>query len=140
MSLDPLTAGLDVVNTVGGALIKHFFPDPAQAAAAERKMVELEKSGELSKIAGQLEINKQEAASSNWFVAGWRPYVGWVCGTGLLYVAIVEPIIRFVAQVLFGYKGPFPLIDTSLTMQVLLGMLGLGYLRTSEKKAGVAAK
>jgi hypothetical protein len=138
VSLDPLTAGLDVVNTVGGALIKHFFPDPAQQAAAEQKMAELEKSGELARIAGQLEINKQEAVSSNWFVAGWRPFVGWVCGTGLLYVAIVEPIIRFVAQVLFGYKGPFPLIDTSLTMQVLLGMLGLGYLRTSEKKAGVA--
>ena len=138
MALDPVTAGLEVVNTVGGALIKHFFPDPAQAAAAEQKMAELEKSGELAKIAGQLEINKQEAASSNWFVAGWRPYVGWVCGTGLLYVAIVELIIRFVAQVMFGYKGPFPLIDTSLTMQVLLGMLGLGYLRTSEKKAGVA--
>lgn len=140
MSLDPVTAGIDLVNNVGGALIKHFFPDPAQAAAAEQKLAELSASGELAKIAGQLEINKQEAASSNWFVAGWRPYVGWVCGTGLLYVAIVEPIVRFVAQVGFSYKGGFPLIDTSLTMQVLLGMLGLGYLRTSEKKAGVASK
>lgn len=138
MALDPVTAGIEAVKDIGGLLIRHFFPDPAQAAAAEQKMAELEKSGELAKIAGQLEINKAEASSSNWFVAGWRPYVGWVCGTGLLYVAIVEPIIRFVAQVIFGYKGPFPLIDTSLTMQVLLGMLGLGYLRTSEKKAGVA--
>lgn len=140
MSLDPVTAGIDAVKEIGGSLIRHFFPDPAQAAAAEQKMAELEKSGELAKIAGQLEINKQEAASSSLFVAGWRPYVGWVCGTGLLYVALVEPVVRFVAQVGFSYKGGFPLIDTSLTMQVLVGMLGLGYLRTSEKKAGVAAK
>lgn len=138
MALDPVTAGIELVSNVGSALIKHFFPDPAQQAAAEQKLAELTTSGEIAKIAGQLEINKAEASSTSWFVAGWRPYVGWVCGTGLLYVAIVEPIIRFVAQVLFGYKGAFPLIDTSLTMQVLLGMLGLGYLRTSEKKAGVA--
>lgn len=138
MALDPVTAGIDLVSNVGGALIKRFFPDPAQQAAAEQKLAELEKSGELAKIAGQLEINKQEAASTNWFVAGWRPYVGWVCGTGLLYVALVEPVIRFIAQVLFGYRGMFPLIDTSLTMQVLLGMLGLGYLRSSDKAKGVA--
>ena len=137
-AFDPVTAGIEAVNNIGGALIKHFFPDPAQAAAAEQKMAELEKSGELAKIAGQLEINKIEAGSSNWFVAGWRPFVGWVCGVGLAYVAILEPLVRFIAQVGFGYKGSFPLIDTSLTMQVLLGMLGLAGIRGFEKTKGVA--
>ena len=81
----------------------------------------------------QIEVNKEEAKSLNVFVAGWRPFVGWVCGIGLGYVAIVEPVLRFVAQVMFGYLGDFPEIDTMLTMQVLLGILGLGALRTTEK-------
>jgi hypothetical protein len=86
----------------------------------------------------QIDVNKVEAASTNWFVAGWRPFVGWVCGVGLSYVSIVEPMLRFLAQVVFDYKGAFPLIDTTLTMQVLLGMLGFGAMRMYEKKQGVA--
>ena len=72
-------------------------------------------------------------------VAGWRPFAGWVCGIGLAYVSIIEPIARLVAT-LVGYTGAFPAIDTTLTMQVLLGMLGMGGLRTLDKIKGVAAK
>jgi len=86
----------------------------------------------------QIEVNKQEAASVNLFVAGWRPAVGWICGAGLAYAAILEPLARFVAQVAFGYSGAFPAIDTSLTMQILAGMLGLGAMRTYEKSKGAA--
>lgn len=81
----------------------------------------------------QIEVNKEEAKSLNVFVAGWRPFVGWVCGIGLAYVAIVEPLLRFVAVVMFSYTGDFPVIDTTLTMQVLIGILGLGALRSTEK-------
>ena len=133
MALDPVTAGIDLVSNVGGALIKHFFPDPAQQAAAEQKLAELEKSGELAKIAGQLEINKVEAASTNWFVAGWRPAVGWIGAFSLGYAAILEPLIRFTASVGFGYKGAFPILDSNITMQILFGILGLGAYRTVEK-------
>jgi hypothetical protein len=86
----------------------------------------------------QIAVNQEEAKSSSLFVSGWRPYVGWVCGNALAYVAILEPIARFVAT-LNGYHGPFPIIDTTITMQVLLGLLGLGYLRSQDKKNGVAA-
>ena len=140
MALDPVTAGIDAVREIGGSLIKHFFPDPAQQAAAEQKMAELEKSGELQRIAGQLEINKIEAANPRLFVSGWRPWVGWVCGAAFAYAAIVEPIARFASAVWFGYSGSFPAIDTSLTMQVLFGILGLGGLRSWEKSKNVAAK
>lgn len=133
MAVDPVTAILNVGNT----LIKHFFPDPAQQAAAEQKMAELVVSGELQAIAGQIAVNQEEAKSSSLFVAGWRPFVGWVCGAALTYVAIVEPIVRFMALA-GGYAGTFPVIDTSITLQVLLGMLGLGGLRTFEKTKGVA--
>ena len=84
----------------------------------------------------QINVNKEEAKSLNVFVAGWRPFVGWVCGLGLAYVAIIEPLSRFIAQVGFGYTGGFPLIDTTLTMQVLIGMLGMGALRSTEKIKG----
>ena len=86
----------------------------------------------------QIEVNKAEAASLSLFVAGWRPAIGWICGAGLAYAAILEPLARFMAQVGFGYSGAFPSIDTTLTMQVLLGMLGLGAMRSVEKVKGAA--
>lgn len=126
-----------------GTILDKFLPDPKVAAEAKLQAMEMAQKGELAQLdadvkamVGQLEINKQEAASTSWFVAGWRPFIGWICGLGLGYVAIVEPLARFVAQVWFGYKGPFPVIDTSLTMQVMLGLLGLGAMRSVEKVKG----
>jgi hypothetical protein len=84
----------------------------------------------------QIAVNVEEAKSTNWFVAGWRPCIGWVCGLALAYVSILEPIIRFFAEVVFSYQGKFPVIDTTITMQVLLGILGLGAMRSTEKIKG----
>jgi hypothetical protein len=133
--MDPITA----IVTVGSQLITRLFPDPAQAAAANLELTKMQMSGELAQITGQLDINKVEAASTSVFVSGWRPFVGWVCGLGLGYVAIVEPIARFIATMV-GYTGNFPSIDTTITMQVLMGMLGLAGMRSYDKKNGVASK
>ena len=133
--MDPITA----IVTVGSQLITRLFPDPAQAAAANLELTKMQMSGELAQITGQLDINKVEAASTSVFVSGWRPVVGWVCGLGLGYVAIVEPIARFIATMV-GYTGNFPVIDTTITMQVLMGMLGLAGMRSFDKKNGVASK
>ena len=133
--MDPITA----IVTVGSQLITRLFPDPAQAAAANLELTKMQMSGELAQITGQLDINKVEAASTSVFVSGWRPFVGWVCGLGLGYVAIVEPMARFIATMV-GYTGNFPVIDTTITMQVLMGMLGMGGLRTLDKIKGVATK
>ena len=65
----------------------------------------------------QIEVNREEAKSTNWFA----------------YAAIGEPLARFIAQVLFDYAGVFPQIDTTITMQVLFGLLGLGAFRSIEK-------
>jgi hypothetical protein len=86
----------------------------------------------------QIEVNKESAKSSNWFVAGGRPFIMWVCGLALAYATLIEPIARFVAKVAFGYVGEFPVIDTELTMQLLVGLLGLGGMRSFEKVKGVA--
>lgn len=133
--MDPITALLSIGNTI----ITRLFPDPAQAAQAQLALLKMQQDGELAAISGQMEINKVEAGSSSVFVAGWRPFAGWVCGLGLAYVSILEPILRLTAT-LVGYTGEFPSIDTTLTMQVLLGMLGMGGLRTLDKIKGVAAK
>lgn len=96
-------------------------------------------SNEIQVNLAQAEINKIEAANPNWFVSGWRPFIGWACGFALCYASIVDPVARFVAKVRFEYTGQFPIVDTQLTMQVLLGMLGLAAARTVEKIKGVGS-
>lgn len=136
---------LTAIFSLGEAVINRIWPDANKRAEEMRKLEELKQAGDLARLdahvkllLGQLEINKTEAQNSNIFVAGWRPFVGWVCGVSLAYVAIVEPLSRFIAQVMFSYPGEFPVIDTEITMQVLLGLLGLAGYRTYEKNKGVA--
>lgn len=134
--MDPITAILGI----GNKLIDHFFPDANQATAAKLKLLEMQQSGDLQVMASQMEINKIEAQHNSIFVSGWRPFIGWVCGISLTYAAIIEPVSRFIAKVIFQYVGEFPVIDTTLTLQILLGLLGLAGMRSWEKKEGVASK
>lgn len=143
MALDPLTAVLDI----GGKLIDKLWPDPVQRDAAKLKLFELQQTGELAILAAetdlakaQIGVNLEEAKSSSLFVSGARPFVMWVCGFAFAYASIFEPFARFIAAVGFSYTGAFPVIDTNLTMQVLFGILGLGGLRSWDKKNGVASK
>ena len=126
------------------SLIERFFPDPEKKAAAQLELLKMQQTGELAQLAAetdlaklQVQVNLEEAKSTNWFVAAWRPFIGWTCGFGLAYVSIIEPLARFAAQVWFHYTGSFPVIDTTITMQVLLGMLGLAAARTVEKVKNV---
>lgn len=122
------------------SLIDKLIPDADAANKAKAELLSMQAKGELDALLGQLAINQEEAKSSSVFVAGWRPATGWICGAALGYVAIVEPVARFIASVGFGYSGAFPAIDTDLTLQVLLGMLGLAGARSFEKHKGVASK
>lgn len=136
MSLDPITALL----SVGESVIEKIWPDETKRAEEMRKLKELEQRGDLAQLeahvkslTGQLEINKIEANHKSIFVSGWRPFCGWVGGVGLAYISIIEPIARFIAKVGFDYQGEFPEINTDITQQVLLGMLGLGVMRSADK-------
>lgn len=129
MALDPISAALEI----GGKLIDRLWPDPAQADAAKLELLKLQQSGELAQITGQLDINKAEAQNPNWFVSGWRPYIGWICGTGLAYQFLVYPL-------LVGFMTEIKPIDTWTLLQLLGGMLGLAGLRSKEKIEGVAAR
>jgi len=135
MSLDPVTALLDIGNTV----ITRIFPDPVQAATAKLELVKLQQSGELAQMTGQLDINKVEAGSNSVFVSGWRPFIGWVCGAACAWNWLGLKIALFVAA-LFGNTINLQPADLSEMMPVLMGMLGIGALRTIEKINGVAAK
>ena len=134
MSLDPVTALLDV----GGKLIDKLFPDPAQKAAANYELLKLHQQGELALLAqevalakAQTDVNQEEAKSTNWFVSGWRPYIGWICGTGLAYQFLVYPI-------LIAFQPKIVSLDMGTLITLLAGMLGLGTLRSFEKSKGVA--
>ncbi len=85
----------------------------------------------------QLEVNKAEAAHKSVFVAGWRPFVGWVCGVALSYHFILAPLLQF-SFALAGMDQELPEFDFSQLSTVLMGMLGLGGLRTFEKMKGVS--
>ena len=133
MSLDPVSALLNV----GGKVIDRLWPDPAQAASAKLELIKLQQSGELAAMAGQLEINKVEAANTSVFVSGWRPFIGWVCGAACAWNWIGLKIALFAAAY---FEHPLNLTpaDLSEMTPVLMGMLGIGGLRTIEKLNGVA--
>ena len=80
----------------------------------------------------QMDINKEEAKSRHWWIAGWRPAWGWICTLAMGYHFIIQPFLLFFLA-LFGLKMEIPSFDMETLMTVLLGMLGLGGLRSFEK-------
>jgi len=131
---------ISAVSTLADDVVKRVWPDATELEKAKLVQATQEMQNQYQLILGQLEINKVEAASTSLFVSGWRPAVGWVCVAGMAYVAILEPLARFLAVVGFAYVGVFPVIDTTITSQILFGILGLGAARTVEKIKGVSAK
>jgi hypothetical protein len=113
--------------------IKRIWPDATEIEKAKLAQLQQELQNQFALTLGQLDINKIEATNPSLFVSGWRPFVGWMCGAALGYAAIIEPLARFLAVVAFGYAGVFPVIDTEITLQVLLGLLGLAGMRSFDK-------
>ena len=106
--------------------------DPQRKAEIELKLTELEQALK----EGQIEINKQEAASSNWFVAGWRPSIGWVGSLALFYQFLLQPLFIWFAG-FEGLKVQPPILHSGMLFNLILAMLGLGGYRTFEKVKGV---
>jgi hypothetical protein len=135
-----ITDGITAILGPVSDIIDKLIPDKAAAAAAKAQLQMLAANGQLQEqllqlqasTVNQTDIDKVEAGSLNWWVAGARPFIMWGCGFAFLYCAIFEPLMRFVAQVGFKYAGTFPVIDTTITMQVLFGMLGLGTMHAVE--------
>lgn len=135
MALDPVSAVLEV----GGKLIDRLWPDPVQAANAKLELVKMQQAGDLQVMVGQMSVNAEEAKSASVFTSGWRPFIGWVCGTACAWNWVGISVLNSVTTV-FGYNVVLKMADISAMLPILLGMLGLGGLRTLEKINGVAAK
>ena len=132
-----IAALLPSLLPVVGDVLDRFFPNKEERAKAERE-IEAKLTAHLASIdLAQLEVNKQEASHRSLLVAGWRPFVGWTCGLALFYTYLVQPMATFVlAQT--GHLIQLPPVDLSAMKPVLLGMLGLGGLRSFEKFKGVS--
>ena len=117
-----------LIGPVTGLLDK-FIEDKDQKNALAHEISTMAERHALEIAKGQLEVNKVEAAHKNLFVAGWRPAVGWSCCFALVYSTILSPII--------GIWFTVPAVDSPLLTTVLMGMLGLGAMRTAEKVKGV---
>lgn len=131
--MNPLILG--GIFELGKTLIDRFVPDPEKKAAAELEMLKMAADGELKQVIAQLEINAKEAAHPSVFVAGWRPFFGWAGGVGFVYATVIQPMLVWYGSAR-GWPAP-PDINIDLLWVVITGMLGIGGLRTFEKRAGL---
>ena len=119
---------MSIVNALIGpvsGLLDKFIEDKDQKNALAHEIATMSERHAHEALKGQLEINKVEAAHKSLFVAGWRPAIGWVCMLGLLYNTIIANVLSI--------WGEVPEVDTTLLVPVMMGMLGLGAMRSYEK-------
>jgi hypothetical protein len=131
--MDPISAVASLLDTA----INRLWPDPAAKASAEAQLMKAQAEAAIAAVQQQIDINKLEAASPSVFVAGWRPFIGWVCGSAFALHFVFLPILNWLAHLLGHAEIEIP-FDMASLMTVLMGMLGLGGMRTFEKVKGVA--
>lgn len=136
----PILAAL-IPTAISGVekLLDRLIPDPDARAKA---LLELKKEENQQALAEmtlalqadkmQADINIEEAKSGNWFAASWRPFVGWVCGVAFAYHFVLQPLLAF-SMAAFGHVVALPVFDMDALFTVLMGMLGLGGMRSFEK-------
>jgi hypothetical protein len=140
-AVDPVQAAGDVVSSAE-KIISLFKLDPNVKAQLQAQLtqenVDMDKASLAAQVAqmqAQADIDKQEAGSTNWFVAGWRPFVGWTLGLALTYDLLLQPFAIFLLAVFHWEVGktPLPTLDSTAVTGMLIPLLGLGTLRTIEK-------
>lgn len=134
--MNPLLLG--PLFELGKGIIDRLFPDPAKKAEAEMELLKMTQAGDLQVILAQLAINAKEAESASVFVAGWRPFTGWICGFGLLYATVIHNLLEWVS-VIRNWPIP-PAVDTDTLLYVLGALLGIAGLRTVEKVKNINTK
>lgn len=122
--------GAGELATLATTVVNRVWPDKSEQEKAELLAA-------VSLVQGQLEVNKAEASSASAFVAGWRPFIGWVCGVALAYTYVVYPLLLWAcASAKLSFTPPL-LGNNEMLYELLFGMLGMGALRTFEKIKGV---
>jgi hypothetical protein len=126
-----------LIAPVAGLLDK-FIPDADERNRLAHEIATMSERHAHELAKGQIEINKVSAAHKSMFVAGWRPFVGWTCGVALAWHFVGQPLAVFVIAIAGVETPPLPVFEMESLLTVLLGMLGLGGLRTFEKTKNVA--
>lgn len=125
-----------LIGPITGLLDK-FIEDKDQKALLAHEVATMAQKHAQELTIAQIEVNKTEAQSRNIFVAGWRPFVGWTCGIALAWHFVGLPVTLFMTSMFQVETPPLPEFEMESLMTVLLGMLGLGGLRTFEKTKGL---
>lgn len=138
--------GLGSVFDFGSKVIDKLFPDKTEAERVKLELFKAQQAGELAELTAQWDnakaqaaVNQVEAGSASLFVSGARPFIMWICGVGLGMQFLVAPSIMWGAAIL-GKTLVLPALDMGTLLTLLLGLLGLGGMRTVEKLSGVARK
>ena len=118
-------------------LLGKFIPDETERLKLAHEIATLTQKQAHEIAIAQIEVSKVEAASSSLFKSGWRPAIGWVCGTAFAYHFVLQPLLIFVMTYAGHPIPPLPEFDMASLMTVLGGLLGLGGLRTFEKYKGI---
>lgn len=136
-------AGISFANVELGSVFAGIgtLARDIRAAVTGKEVISAEKAAEIALKVQEIEasilnaqnaVNLAEASNPNLFVSGWRPAAGWVCVLGLCYSVFIRPLLSWMAT-LWEFRAVPPVIDTSILMQLIFGMLGLGAYRTWEK-------
>jgi hypothetical protein len=127
----------NLIGPVTGLLDK-FVEDKDQKARLAHEIATMSERHAQDLAIAQIEVNKAEAASGSIFKGGWRPAIGWVCASAFAYHFVLQPVIVF-GVLSAGVDLPaLPEFDMASLMTVMMGMLGLGGLRTYEKQKGIS--
>src|SRR5579864_4735478 len=143
-SATPL-GGIDAILDGASKIIGQFHTSPEDKIKWQEFQATLQANKDAlaqQLTLAQTDVNKAEATSPNMFIAGWRPFIGWVCGVGLGYGVLVQPCATFIATLFHRTldKAQLPALGMGTIIGLLIPMLGLGAYRTYEKTQGVAAQ
>ena len=125
------------VSNLATTIIDKKFPNATEIEKAKLAQLAAEMQNEFNVTLAQLDINKAEASNPNITVSGWRPATGWVCVAGLAYT-VAYPLLTWAAQAV-GLPG-IPALDTAVLQYILGALLGVGTMRSFDKKNGVDTK
>ena len=139
--------GIGSIFDFGSKVIDKLFPNKDEAEKAKLALIELQQKGELAEFDANLKVaiqqgvvNAEEAKSTSLFVSGWRPFIGWICGVSLGYNYIFMPFFTYLSTWYSNSAPAMPALETGELTTILLGMLGLGVLRTVEKTGVITKK
>jgi hypothetical protein len=128
--------GIGEIASFATNIVNKFFPDKSQQEKDALALQIQAMTQESEERQGQMKVNEAEAGNASVFVAGWRPFIGWVCGAAFAWTFVLAPMVAYGAA-LAGKVVQLPALDLSQLSPVLMGMLGLGAMRTIEKVKGL---